>query len=187
MRTLAKASVRRGLRPLLVLPLFFGIAGPSCEYDVVEDPGFQFWCGDELCEWDTVEGEIERVPTWHEEDAAVALIGSPVTLEQRFATRVNGCVLIELIADVDPGVSVTIAIDEDGVEPPEWDADVDRSGFQRMSWRVEVEVRGEPENDDAPDPDAAPPGTVRIQKTTPGHAVITQLRLSKRCGGHSDP
>ncbi|MEM7135668.1 MAG: hypothetical protein AAF500_03765 [Myxococcota bacterium] len=180
----ANARVRRVLSSLLVLPLFFGIAAPSCEYDVLEDPGFQFWCGDSLCEWETLEGEIQRVPTWHEEDAAVALIGSPVTLEQEFATGVRGCVLIELIADVDPGVSVTIAIDEDGVEPAEWEAEVDRSGFQRMSWRVDVDAPVEYEEADDPlNTDGAPRGAVRIQKTTPGHAVISQLRISKRCPG----
>ncbi|MGB5286703.1 MAG: hypothetical protein WBN29_19505 [Polyangiales bacterium] len=47
-----------------VLPCMLLVTmGSYCETDVIDDPGFQFWCGEELCEWDLEEGEIRKVAT----------------------------------------------------------------------------------------------------------------------------
>lgn len=155
------------------------LTGFSCELDVVEDPGFQFWCGDQLCEWRLAVGEIERVPTWHDHDYAVELVGAPVHLEQRFASSVSGCVLVELIADVEPDAAVTIAIDEDGDLRPEWVAEVDRTGFRRMSWQIEIDVTG-------PNTAGIPVGHTIIRKDAEGRAVLSQLRISERCDGRRE-
>lgn len=49
---------------------------------VLRDPGFDLWCGEELCAWKVTRGEIVRVPTWHEEDAGVELVGTDVAIQQ---------------------------------------------------------------------------------------------------------
>lgn len=165
--------------PWVSVALWIGLTGFSCELDVVEDPGFQFWCGEQLCEWYLREGEIARVPTWHEHDYAVELVGAPVHLEQTFATRVSGCVLVELIADVEADAMVTIAIDEDQDRIPEWVETVDRAGFQRMSWQVDVDVWGS-------NTSGEPVGRTIIRKDAEGRAVLSQLRISERCDGRRE-
>ena len=151
---------------LLSFPIALTLAGVSCDPDVLNDPGFQFWCGDQLCDW-SVDGEVERVPTWHDNDYAVEMIGSPVILQQTFHSRVNGCVLVELIADIDPETLVTISINQDGLGGAEWTQVVNGIGFQRRTWRVDLNV------------DSG--GFVRIRKDNPGRALIAGLRIWKGC------
>ena len=33
----------------------------ACDNDILQAPGFDLWCGDELCSWVVEEGEVERV------------------------------------------------------------------------------------------------------------------------------
>ena len=49
---------------------------------VLRDPGFDLWCGDELCAWKVERGDVKRVATWHEADAGVELVGGDVAIEQ---------------------------------------------------------------------------------------------------------
>ncbi|MEM8606064.1 MAG: hypothetical protein AAGF92_03115 [Myxococcota bacterium] len=169
----------RSLAPALVALSLLLTGAADCELDVVADPGFQFWCGEELCEWDRTEGNIARVPTWHDHDYAVELLGSPVELSQPFTTSVYGCILIELTADAEPEALVTLAIDQDVDGVAEWVAAVDQRGFQRMSWRLDVEVSGD-------GTDTHPASRMIIRKDGEGRAVLSQLRVSKRCDGRPE-
>ncbi len=33
----------------------------ECTGDVLHDPGFDIWCGDELCSWDIEKGDVRKV------------------------------------------------------------------------------------------------------------------------------
>ena len=44
----------------------------GCGTQVIKDPGFDLWCGDSLCTWKLVTGEIRKAPTWHDKDAGFA-------------------------------------------------------------------------------------------------------------------
>jgi hypothetical protein len=48
----------------------------------LRDPGYDLWCGDDLCAWKVERGEIKRVPTWHEGDAGVELVGTDTAIAQ---------------------------------------------------------------------------------------------------------
>jgi hypothetical protein len=50
--------------------------------EVLRDPGYDLWCGDELCAWKVERGEIKRVPTWHEGDSGVELVGPDTAIAQ---------------------------------------------------------------------------------------------------------
>jgi hypothetical protein len=48
----------------------------------LRDPGYDLWCGDDLCAWKVERGEIKRVPTWHEGDSGVELVGTDAAISQ---------------------------------------------------------------------------------------------------------
>jgi hypothetical protein len=48
----------------------------------LRDPGYDLWCGEELCAWKVERGEIKRVATWHEGDSGVELVGTDVAISQ---------------------------------------------------------------------------------------------------------
>lgn len=136
------------------------------ETDVIDDAGFQFWCGEQLCAWELHEGDIARVPTWHEHDYGVELLGAPVLLSQQ-AQRSADCLRLELIADVDPVAMLSIEIDRDADGDIDWSSPIDRRGFQSMAWELGSGVRS---------------GAIFfIRKSAEGRAVVSQLRASDEC------
>lgn len=155
------------------------LGGVSCETDFLEDPGFQFWCGERLCEWDTREGTIKRVPTWHQHDYGVELVGAPVHLTQEFVSGISDCALVETVADIDADAAVVVSIDADGDGTPEWEQTLGGEGFVARSWEVEIDV------DDAVFMDfhVEKPfrGLASIRKNSVGRAVIARLRVSREC------
>lgn len=156
---------RFGVRHVF-LPLLLAVGG-CYENDVIDDAGFQIWCGETLCAWRLEEGEIRRVPTWHEHDYAVELVGSPVRLSQAAEYGASSCVRIELIADVEQGAGVSVAIDRDGDGEVDWSAPVNRSGFRSMSWDVR--------------PGSSADAVFYLRKVGEGRAVVAQLRASDEC------
>jgi hypothetical protein len=50
--------------------------------EALRDPGYDLWCGDELCAWKVERGEIKRVPTWNEGDSGVELVGADTAIAQ---------------------------------------------------------------------------------------------------------
>jgi len=143
----------------------FGAA--ACEIDVIDDAGFQLWCGESLCSWVVEEGEIRRVSTWHEHDYGVELVGAPVLLSQ--STQRGACaVRVEVTSEIDEAASVSVEIDRNG------DGVIDRSvvvpssdGYMSRAWEVGVDLTDE--------------GTIYLRKSGEGHAVIARLRVSAKC------
>jgi hypothetical protein len=80
---------------------------------ITRDPGFALWCGDELCTWKTLRGEVRRAPTWHAQDAGVELVGPDTAIAQ--LTPVDSgdatCIRFELLANVDANAEVLLKID----------------------------------------------------------------------------
>jgi hypothetical protein len=105
----------------MLLLTTIGIAGASqlgntnCG-QITRDPGFDLWCGDQLCAWKVVRGDTERVATWHESDSGVALVGDDAAISQ--LTPVNSgdgnCIRFELVADVDDNADAYLDIDIEG-------------------------------------------------------------------------
>jgi hypothetical protein len=156
-------------RLYLLAALVLGSTLPACfETDVIDDAGFQIWCGDTLCAWTVEQGQVLRVPTWHEHDYAVELVGAPVVLSQQAQRSSSSCVRVELIADVEPSANMTAEIDYDGDGAIDWKRAIDREGFRSMAWDVR------PGNTTA--------SVFYLRKAAEGRAVVTQLRASSECG-----
>ncbi|MEO8703986.1 MAG: hypothetical protein ABI867_28305 [Kofleriaceae bacterium] len=80
---------------------------------ILEDPGFDLWCGDTLCSWKVVRGDVKRVPTWHSGDSGVELVGSDAAIEQRAPVNSfdGSCILFSFVANVDDTTDTFLDID----------------------------------------------------------------------------
>ncbi|MGB5698153.1 MAG: hypothetical protein WBM46_21060 [Polyangiales bacterium] len=157
-------------RPALLLALMACLmsAGVTCETDLIDDAGFQLWCGERLCAWDLEEGEIRKVPTWHTHDYGIELIGPSVLLSQPAQSSAS-CVRIEVTSEVEPSVMVSVEVDADGDGAVDWTVAIDPSdGFVSRVQDVERTVSFD--------------GVVYLRKSGQGGAVVARLRVSDECG-----
>ena len=86
----------------------------SCSPPLLDNPGFDIWCGDnELCGWEVEAGEVARVSTWHERDYGVRLQGDPAIISQvQDLTHWDAtCYVVDLVADADDGADLTLELD----------------------------------------------------------------------------
>ena len=144
----------------------------SCSGDLINDSGFDLWCGDELCSWQVEKGAVAKAPTWHERDLGVELVGDEVVLSQRIDDANIGCVLFELVADIDLDATVELEMDlyDDG--------EVDFSGrlptasWEKLEYRVAM-------------PERFQGIRFRLKKSGRGRAVLAQIRARDvtECGG----
>ena len=156
--------MRRSTPFILAAAAFLSTAA-TCETDLVEDAGFQLWCGDRLCAWDLEEGEIQKVSTWHNNDYGVELVGAPVSLSSPFA-RTASSLRVEVVSDVERGAMVTVEIDQDGDGVIDWVLPVSPSdGFVSRVWESQ--------------PGADATGVVYLRKAGPGRAVVARIRVSR--------
>lgn len=99
---------------------------------VLRDPGFDLWCGEELCSWKVVRGEVRRAPTWHASDSGVELAGPDAAISQ-LAPVTSGdgsCIHFELVADVADDAEAYLEVDVYG------DGSIDRKErLPASSWR----------------------------------------------------
>jgi len=81
--------------------------------EVIRDRGFELWCGEQLCDWETERGQAVRVPTWHKGDDGVELVGDDVAIAQMTPVDSNDgdCIRFEFVADVDESATVELEID----------------------------------------------------------------------------
>lgn len=157
---------------ILAVTAVFALGGYECG-DIIEDPGFDVWCGEQLCSWELEKGEIERVPTWHRRDYGVALLSDPTAISQLAVTS-DDCIRFQFIADIAPDATVTVEMDllDDG--RVEWERQVPTSNWALLTYMVatpETEYRGI---------------RFRIRKTGPGHAVLAEIE-AVRDEGCVDP
>lgn len=105
-------------RFIIVCAAALALPGYKCG-NVLEDNGFDLWCGERLCAWELEEGDAVRAPTWHGRDYGVELIGDRAAISQlvKQDSRSLPCLRFELIADVEQSTQVTIELDffDDGV------------------------------------------------------------------------
>lgn len=78
---------------------------------ILRDPGFDLWCGDRLCAWDVVRGDVRRVGTWHEADAGVEFVGDDAAIEQVSSGYAGSCIKFSLIANVSSTADVFLDVD----------------------------------------------------------------------------
>ena len=105
----SETSTRRRIPSAFTALVCLAMTGAACPLD--DDPGFDDWCGDKLCRWTLVDGQIAKAPTWHERDYGVELIGPTVTLAQQPNIDSVPCLEFKVIADIDPAASVYLELD----------------------------------------------------------------------------
>jgi hypothetical protein len=107
---------------------------------IIDDSGFDLWCGANLCEWQVEAGEIRKVPTWHESDAGVELLGGDTKISQ--LTDVNNfdgtCVRFEMVADLDDSVDLRLQLDVWGDGTYEYDERIPASDWRQLSYLVRL-------------------------------------------------
>jgi hypothetical protein len=81
--------------------------------EVLRDPGFDVWCGENLCVWKVVRGDVKRVDTWHEGDSGVELIGTDAAIAQLSPVNFGdgNCIEFELLANVSKEASAHLELD----------------------------------------------------------------------------
>jgi hypothetical protein len=139
---------------------------PGCNGDVLSDPTFHLWCGENLCSWKTDAGSVRRVPTWHANDYGVELVDAPTQISQE-TTEGSECMEFSAVADVDARAQVKIQVDFtlDGV--PDFEQTI-----AEAHWRPTKTIIH------------APPGRGSrfrfiIRKEGTGHAVLAEMRLQR--------
>lgn len=111
--------------------------------EILEDSGFDLWCGPGLCKWQVESGEIRKVPTWHEGDAGVELLGTEAKISQ--LTTVNNfdgtCVRFEMVADLDEAVDLRLQMDVWGDGSYEYDERIPASDWRSLAYLVRMPER----------------------------------------------
>jgi hypothetical protein len=141
---------------------------------ITRDSGFDLWCGDALCVWKVVRGDVARAPTWHEADSGVELLGNDAAISQLTPVNSNDthCIRFELIADVEPNAEAGLDVDIEG------DGTVDKS-FQipTAKWKpLSFQLFIQPPFDGI---------RFELKKTGPGRAAFAQIEAvtSTECEG----
>jgi hypothetical protein len=144
--------------------------------DVIQDPGFDLWCGAELCAWELEKGTIERVPTWHERDFGVELIGDQVVMSQ--LAEVNGldvtCIRYEMIADIEDTATLTLEMDLGDDGTIDWQRQIPSSDWALLSYLVTL-------------PTDYQGIRFRIRKEGPGRTILAEIEAVESQGCVDDP
>lgn len=119
-----------------------GASEGGCGEPIIEDEGFDMWCGETLCAWKLVTpaGSIQKAPTWHDGDAGVAFVGSEATIEQlsSFRSSFESCLVFEMVANVPTNAEMFLEIDLhiDGIT--ETSAQIPTSNWKPVSLTFKV-------------------------------------------------
>lgn len=107
---------------------------------VLEDPGFDLWCGEELCSWELARGEVRRAPTWHSADAGVELVGSDAAIWQRSPVESadGDCIHFELVANVGDDVEALLSVDVFGDGTIERSERLPASKWKPLSYNLRI-------------------------------------------------
>lgn len=148
--------------------LMFGLfalfqMGNTCGEPLLDDSLFEAWCGDQLCEWDVDEGQVEKTPTWHEDDFGVALLGARTTISQR-SEKSFDCFDVDLLTDIEPGTTVVLEMDfaDDGAV--EYSQPIDGRDWKRLEYQVTPPADYESVR-------------ISVRKLNTGRAVLGRIRI----------
>jgi hypothetical protein len=126
---------------LVVVAAGSQMGSTDCDGNVLRDPGFDLWCGESLCAWKIERGDIQRVPTWHEADAGVALLGGDTAIEQ--VSPVNSgdasCIRFDLVANIDENAEVDLNVDLEGDGTIEMTERLPTSHWKPLSYNILID------------------------------------------------
>jgi hypothetical protein len=150
------------------------IGATDCGGNVLRDSGFDLWCGDSLCAWKVVRGDVRRVGTWNKGDSGVEFLGEDAAIQQ--TSPVDGhdgsCIEFDMIANVEENADVFLDIDVQADGTVERQERIPTSDWKPVSFFLFVE---------------SPYDGIRfeIEKHGAGKAVLAQIKatLSDGCAG----
>ena len=148
----------------------------SCSADLIRNPNAERWCGDKPCDWQ-VEGEVERVGTWHPNDYAVSLISDDATLIQENGTVDHGdtdCFNFVMVAKIDARAKVFLELDFLADGSVEFSQRLPASDWQRRTFRVTT-------------PDWYRKVRFIVRKEGPGLAILAELSAQTARGQCTAP
>jgi hypothetical protein len=132
--------------------------------EVLRDPGFDLWCGSDLCTWKVMRGEVRRVDTWHEGDSGVELRGLDAAISQLSpVTHHDGtCIRFDLVANVEETAEARLDIDVYGDGSIEHTERIATSHWKPITFKLRF---------------AAPFTGIRFElaKLGPGHAMFANI------------
>jgi len=128
------------MKRLVVLLACSQIGATDCG-NAVRDPGFDLWCGANLCAWKLERGDVAKVATWNEGDPGVELVGDDVAIEQLSPVDSydGACLEFDLIADVETTAQVDLNIDVDGDGTVEHTERVPTSNWKPISFLLPID------------------------------------------------
>lgn len=126
---------------ILIVAAFTQVGATNCG-EIISDPGFELWCGEELCSWKLLRGEVREAPTWHKQDTGVELVGTDVAISQ--LTSVNSydgsCILFELVANVDENVEARLELDISGDGTIDHSERMPTSNWKPLSYKLHIQA-----------------------------------------------
>jgi hypothetical protein len=128
----------------LLGPLSLALALCGCELsDPISNGDLDAWCGDKPCGWE-IEGEIERVSTWHANDYAVSFESEDAQLWQvNRDLSYPECLAFTMVARVSPGTLAFVELDFFNDGTVDWDAEIPAGDFRELSFSVHTPDRYE--------------------------------------------
>jgi hypothetical protein len=132
-----RTSLRFCVLTLVVLAC--AVLSAGCD-DIIVDPNFHTWCGDQLCSWKLESGQIRRAPTWHPKDYGVELLDSTdashVTAISQISKFSPQCFEFSTVADVAPEAQVTIGVDFNNDGTIDFEQPIAAIGFREQKTQV---------------------------------------------------
>ncbi len=145
------------------------LRGNSCGPDVLENASFDLWCGESLCDW-TVDGDVERVPTWHEKDYGISLVGDPVTLSQLgvLGSDPPECFQFDLLVQKDDDAELSLVMDFEDDGTDEYKQPIPAGDWSPVQFAIKP-------------PTSYSAVRFKVEKKGSGGAVLARIRI--RAGG----
>lgn len=130
----------RVLQGMLFAGLVLSQAGATECGQIIDDRGFDLWCGDQLCTWQLEKGEVRPAATWHAEDSGVEMVGDDVAITQMTAVAASDgtCVRFTLVADVTEAAEVRLQVDVFGDGSVESDERIPTSDWRKLTYLVRM-------------------------------------------------
>jgi hypothetical protein len=141
--------------------------------NALRDPGFDVWCGDQLCAWKVERGGVMKVATWNEGDPGVELFGNDVAIEQLSPVDSGdgACLEFDLIANIDEDAQVSLNVDVFGDGSVDYSETIPTSSWAPLAFKLPIAGRYRGVR-------------FELEKVGSGHAVLAQIgaKIIDDCG-----
>ena len=128
----------------IIRSILFGAAlifGTGCgPDDSLQNQGFDAWCGEDLCLWETNEGKVKKTGTWHPDDYGAEFVDDPTIISQFVDSEYVKCFLFSVMADVDKDAALFLELDylNDDIYNPDFSKKIEAPDWNKV--KVDVAV-----------------------------------------------